>query len=143
MTVAQEEHRVPRAMQWSWPNNPKCVTLARNQLRKYLGYWQAEELTEPGVLLLSELLTNSVRHAASPRGRDIETVFELTDSVLRIEVSDASNRLPVMHHPGESDECGRGLHLVVALSSRWGVAPRRVNGEYSSGKTVWFEIDRE
>jgi serine/threonine-protein kinase RsbW len=143
MTIAQEEHPVPRAMQWSWANNPKCVRLARSQLQNYLRYWRAEHMADMGTLLLSELLTNSVRHAASPRGHDIETLFELTDSELRVEVSDASNRLPVMHHPGESDEEGRGLHLVAALSSRWGVAPRKVNGEYAIGKTVWLEIDRE
>jgi hypothetical protein len=68
---------------------------------------------------------------------------ELTGSGLRVEVSDTSNRLPAMQHPGDTDETSRGLSLVASISSRWGVAPRRVNGQYTVGKTVWFEIDHE
>ncbi|MFB6848213.1 ATP-binding protein [Streptomyces sp. NPDC056373] len=140
MTALQEEAPAAR---WSWTRNAKCVRLARSQLRKYLQHWKAEELTDSGTLLLSELLTNAVRHARVSPGRRIETVFEVTEEMLRVEVSDASNDLPALRHPSDSDEEGRGLALVAMVATRWGTAPRMVNGQYAVGKTVWFEIDRK
>ncbi|MFJ4974907.1 ATP-binding protein [Streptomyces coeruleorubidus] len=143
MTVTtQEEAPAPKGMRWNWNRNPKCVALARSQLRKHLARCQAEELTDSAVLLLSELLTNSVRHAQVP-GREIETVFEVTEELLRVEVSDASNKVPVMRHVDDDAEEGRGLSLVAMVASRWGTDPRMVNGQYAIGKTVWFEIDRK
>ncbi|NEA61203.1 ATP-binding protein [Streptomyces sp. SID12488] len=130
-------------MRWSWTRHAKCVSLARSQLRKYLQRWDAEDLIDSGTLLLSELLTNSIRHARVSPGREIETVFEVTEEMLRIEVSDASNELPALRHVSESDEEGRGLALVAMVATRWGTAARKVNGQYAIGKTVWFEIARK
>jgi hypothetical protein len=76
-------------------------------------------------------------------GREIETVFEVTEEKLRVEVSDASNELPALRHAGRSDEEGRGLALVAQVATRWGTAARKVNGQYAIGKTAWFEIDRK
>lgn len=144
MTITeQEEAPAPKLMRWSWNRHPKCVALARSQLRKYLRIWEAEELTDFSVLLLSELLTNAVRHARVSPGREIETVFEVTEERLRVEVSDASNEIPVMRHIDDDEEEGRGLALVASLATRWGTAARMVNGQYAVGKTVWFEMDRK
>ncbi|MDF3141692.1 MULTISPECIES: ATP-binding protein [unclassified Streptomyces] len=144
MTITmQEEAPAPKVMRWNWTRHPKCVALARSQLRKYLRHWNAEDLTDPAVLLLSELVTNSVRHARVSPGREIETVFEVTEERLRVEVSDASNQVPIMRHVDDSEEEGRGLSLVATVASRWGTDPRMVNGQYAVGKTVWFEIDRK
>ncbi|MFI5800895.1 ATP-binding protein [Streptomyces sp. NPDC051677] len=140
MTTLQE---APKVARWSWTRNAKCVRLARSQLGKYLQRWEAEELTDSGTLLLSELLTNAVRHARVSPGREIETVFEVTEEKLRVEVSDASNELPALRHASDDDEEGRGLALVAIVATRWGTAPRMVNGQYVIGKTVWFEIDRK
>jgi anti-sigma regulatory factor (Ser/Thr protein kinase) len=143
MTAIQEEAPAPKVMRWSWSRHPKSVRLARSQLRKYLNYWEAEELADSGTLLLSELLTNAVRHAHVSPGREIETVFEVTEKKLRVEVSDASNELPALRHAGKNDEEGRGLALVAQVATRWGTAARKVNGQYAIGKTAWFEIDRK
>ncbi|MFD5627167.1 ATP-binding protein [Streptomyces sp. NPDC127072] len=142
-TTMQEEAPAPKVMRWSWNRHAKCVALARSQLRKYLRLWEAEELTDSAVLLLSELVTNSVRHARVSPGREIETVFEVTEERLRVEVSDASNKIPVIRHIDDDEEEGRGLALVASLATRWGTAARMVNGQYSVGKTVWFEMDRK
>ncbi|MGW7412050.1 ATP-binding protein [Streptomyces sp. NPDC054863] len=89
------------------------------ELRKTLAGWGLAALEDPAVLILSELLTNAQRYGRVP-GRDIETRFaRLTGSTeggFRVEVHDASPRLP---HPREAalDECeGRGLFLVNVLA---------------------------
>jgi anti-sigma regulatory factor (Ser/Thr protein kinase) len=111
-------------------------------MRKHLKRTGAEDLTDTAALLLSELVTNAVRHARVSPGREIETVFTVTPEMLRVEVSDASNEVPKLRHPDEDEDEGRGLLLVASLSTRWGVNPRKVNDQYAIGKTVWFEIDR-
>ncbi len=140
--VTQEEAPASEAMRWSWRRNPKCVWLAREQLRKYLVDQGAAELTDRAALLLSEVVTNAVVHAHVSPGREIETVFRLTPEKLRIEVSDASNEFPTLRHADADDEGGRGLQVVATLSNRWRVDPRTFNDDYVIGKTVWFEIDR-
>lgn len=141
-SVIQEEAPAPQVMRWSWKRHPKCVYLARCQMRKHLERTRAADLTDTGILLLSELLTNAVNHARVSPGREIETVFTVTPEMLRAEVSDASNEVPKLRHPDEDEDQGRGLSLVATLASRWGVDPRKVNDQYAIGKTVWFEIDR-
>ena len=137
-----EEQPAQEVMRWRWNRHPKCVHLARCQLRRYLRASGAEELSDSATLLLSELLTNAVRHAHVSPGREIETAFDVTKERLRVEVSDASNEVPRLRHPKEDDEEGRGLALVAMLAARWGTDARKVNGTYAIGKTVWFEIDR-
>lgn len=140
--VTQEESPASDAVRWSWKRNPKCVRLARAQLKKYLANQGGVELEDAAVLLLSELMTNAVNHAHVPPGREIETVFTLTPETLRVEVSDASNEFPTLRHADADADTGRGLQLVAALSDRWHVDARMVNDHYAVGKTVWFEIDR-
>ncbi|GGO97496.1 ATP-binding protein [Wenjunlia tyrosinilytica] len=143
MTITvEDEHPAPKVMHWRWNRHPKCVYLARCQLARYLRCWHAEELIDSAKLLLSELLTNAVNHAHTSPGRQIQTVFEVTEQRLRVEVSDASKTIPVLRHALDQDEQGRGLVLVATMATRWGVLPRKVNGDYAVGKTVWFEIDR-
>ncbi|MEU3186952.1 ATP-binding protein [Streptomyces sp. NPDC006923] len=72
-----------------WTRHPRCVGLARAELRKTLAGWGHAELEDTAVLILSELLTNAVRHAHIP-GREIETRFCLIADGVRIEVDDAS-----------------------------------------------------
>ncbi|MFH9353870.1 ATP-binding protein [Kitasatospora sp. NPDC017646] len=98
-----------------------------------------DESTETALLLLSELVTNACRHARSPRDRLIGVRLLLpTRSVLRVEVYDASDDLPVPRHAAPEDESGRGLELVAALATSWGADPR---GKGYVGKTVWFTLD--
>src|SRR5437660_12927088 len=80
-------------------------------------------------MLLSELVTNAVDHGRPP----IEVRVAL-DHVFRIEVDDASPSAPRVQGPDRFRERGRGMLLVDALSSRWGVHPT------TTGKTVWAEV---
>ncbi|MEU8459657.1 ATP-binding protein [Streptomyces sp. NPDC029003] len=111
---------------------------ARAALRARLREWKVEgEPAQTAELLLSELVTNAVRHAGAPQGRDIGVRVTRHGGVLRVEVADAGD--PVDLEPGAArpcDERGRGLFIVAALSVRWGQFPR----PHGIGKTVWAEI---
>lgn len=119
-----------------WRRHPSSVGLARLELRKALAVWGLSALEDSAVLVLSELVTNAVRHARVPTGREIETRF-LPSGLpapdgLRIEVHDASALRPY-RRTEDPDACdGRGLPIVDALADAWGVSDRA-----GVGKMVW------
>ena len=118
-----------------WPLTGRSVGRARRELRATLGGWGLDHLADPAELVLSELLTNAVRHARTPAGRLVETRYERLPQGggIRIEVHDANDRMPQMRRPADDDEGGRGLALVDALTGRrWGVSSRQ-----GVGKLVW------
>ena len=86
----------------------------------------ADEVT----LLVSELASNAVRHAGTP----FTVGLGCDGSVVRVEVSDGSSALPEPSVPPLEAVTGRGLMIVDALATRWGVEPT------PTGKTVWFEV---
>jgi len=86
--------------------------------------------------LLSELVTNSLRHASTPPGREIGVRFATYDGCLRLEVADANNCRPTPRQTSPDDEGGRGLALVQALAERWGCCPRL----HGIGKATWVEL---
>jgi two-component sensor histidine kinase len=78
--------------------------------------------------VVSELVTNAIRHAAPPiRLRLIH------DATLIVEVSDASSTSPHLRRARTFDEGGRGLLLVAQLTERWG------SRQHLTGKTIWAE----
>jgi two-component sensor histidine kinase len=83
-------------------------------------------------LLVTELVSNGVRHARTP----LELVLSFDGTCLRIAVADGDPRPPV---PGERRQLragGFGLALIESLSTNWGT-----DFEDNRGKTVWLEID--
>lgn len=117
-----------------WPRSVRSVTRARHFLTQHLDVWGLPHLSESAELVVSELVTNAVDHARSPRGHLIGTRFERLESGgVRIEVHDASERKPELREASADAEFGRGLALVDALTSgRWGVS-----GREGPGKMVW------
>lgn len=84
-----------REAQWQLPHNPRSAKHARALLRLQLTDWKITgEVTDTAELLLSELVTNSVRHARTPPGREIGLRFATYDGRLRVEVADASDCRP-------------------------------------------------
>jgi hypothetical protein len=82
-------------------------------------------------------VANAVLHGRV-RGRDFRLGLRLyDDGTLRVEVTDArGDRLPRVPDPGGEDaESGRGLRIVQAYATRWGVEEAPANG-----KTVWAEL---
>lgn len=85
-------------------------------------------------LLVSEIVTNAVRHGAG----EITLRLRLDPPGIGVAVSDTSDRLPVVSPaPPPADQgSGRGLLIVDAVSSDWGVTRHRP----PPGKTVWFDV---
>ncbi|MEV5613533.1 ATP-binding protein [Streptomyces sp. NPDC052225] len=125
-----------RRSAFSLPRHPASVGVARMRVRDHLAVWghtgPADGL-DATVLLVSELVTNAIRHGPA-REREFEVaVTVLADGSCFIEVSDESGAHPEPRRPQSPyDEHGRGLYIVEALAEAWGVWHR---GRY--GKTVW------
>ncbi|MFN1191868.1 ATP-binding protein [[Kitasatospora] papulosa] len=115
------------------PSRPESAATARRITScVMLRQWQLPPQTaEYGVLLVSELVGNAVRHAGA---RMFGLRMLRRRGWVRIEVRDPSRGLPCLMPVRETDVSGRGLFLVDKLSDRWGVdlLPR--------GKTTWFEM---
>jgi signal transduction histidine kinase len=117
----------------SWPRTPRSVGRARHLLVSNLDAWGLAHLMDIAELVLSELITNSVRHARQPRGRLIGTRFERLEHGVRIEVHDANDSKPERREASSDEESGRGLALVDSLTGgQWGVSDR-----VGVGKLVW------
>ncbi|MFD4830405.1 ATP-binding protein [Streptomyces uncialis] len=129
---------LPRTFEWRFPRTFPTVGRSRHLLAGQLRYWKLpEDISETAVLLVSELVTNAVRHGRVPYWRDLVVRAEIVDDTLRVEVTDGSVSMPVTRRPGPGDESGRGLLLVETLAHDWGAFPR----PYGIGKTVWFELE--
>jgi anti-sigma regulatory factor (Ser/Thr protein kinase) len=92
---------------------------------------------DPGVLadvelLITELVTNGVQHAAS----DVDVRIAVGATMVRVEIGDRSPTEPVTRTTKPNEPGGRGMHIVEKVASRWGVDLRR------TGKCVWFEVPR-
>lgn len=85
-------------------------------------------------LLASELLANAVLHG--PDGSAIGIQVRTLGTVVRVSVSDSGTDAPVVLHREPSAPSGRGMAIVEAMSTRWGVEEHA-----DGGKTVWFELD--
>jgi len=83
-------------------------------------------------LMLSELATNAVCHAATEFEVTVHVVGETRQVV--VEVTDDAGGYPTPQELDPDATCGRGLHVVNALADAWGVDVRRGH----PGKTVWF-----
>lgn len=114
------------------PSHPRSVGRAREILHRDFGF--PGEPGDTAALLLSELVTNALRHG-SPPGREVAVTLHHSDGLFRLEVEDAGDYLPRPRTPDLDDECGRGLALVAALADDWGVVPRR-----GPGKRVWVML---
>jgi hypothetical protein len=101
---------------------------ARQRVRNALIRWGLEDLNDSVELLVSEVVTNAVRHSARP-----VTLRLLRTDVLRCEVGDDSPQLPRTRQLRAGETDGLGLYLVNKPSRRWGVT------RLSTGKVVWFE----
>jgi DNA-binding NarL/FixJ family response regulator len=105
---------------------------ARRFVDETLRRWDCGEQLDVVTLLVSEVVTNAVVHA----GTEVEVSVQLTDDAVRIEVVDHADTLPSPRDAEDDETSGRGLALVEAMASAWGVETR------PGGKVVWFEVPR-
>jgi PAS domain S-box-containing protein len=114
---------------WDLPPNPAVVAQARHLTAEQLAAWGLEEAAFMTELVVSELVTNAIRHAEPPI--QLRLIHERG---LICEVSDGSSTAPHLRRARTYDEGGRGLLLVAQLTDRWGT--RHTSG----GKTIWAEL---
>ena len=120
---------------WTVPATPRAV----GELRHRCGEFAQGHLSDPQqhafLLVLTEVVTNAIRHGAPPGG-EIRIAVTPKDDYLCVQVTDAGAGF--VPHPGAmeaDDEGGFGLFLVEQLTRRWGMTRE-------TGHTrVWFELD--
>ena len=106
---------------------------ARSELRQLAGRIDDAVLDDVR-LLVSELVTNSVRHTGQDRSGWIVMHVGLHPDGIRVEVTDPGPGFGDVQPPSIYQESGWGLYLVEQVSDRWGV-------DRNGDTTVWFEID--
>lgn len=113
--------------------DPAQVDQARRLVRESLARWGLYDHIDNTVLIISELVTNALRHGAgtitiqlSRAGRD-----------LRIEVHDHGPARPVRRHAGTGDEGGRGLEVIDGLLDMYDGHRGCTDDETGPGKTVY------
>ncbi|MGK4585609.1 SpoIIE family protein phosphatase [Kitasatospora sp. HPMI-4] len=110
--------------------DPSMVGHARRFIRRTLDSWDLGGLSDLAELLTSELITNALVHAGAPTELRV-----FRNAVLTVEVSDVDGHAPRIRRAQDSDEGGRGMHLVNELAHRWG------SRSTAEGKVVWFELE--
>jgi len=88
-------------------------------------------------LLVTELVTNSVRHAGLGEGDNVSVEIRIVGGAIRVEVTDPGDGFtpPANLDIASRATGGRGLCLVDALADRWGIATAPGQAR------VWFEFD--
>jgi CheY-like chemotaxis protein len=109
------------------------VARARRFLRENCRDWECTEVLDDALLVATELVTNALVHA----GPRCEFRAVLSETVLRLQVSDGGGGMPDPRAARDTDEGGRGLLLVSALCAAWGTVELP-----AAGKMVWAEIVR-
>jgi isopenicillin N synthase-like dioxygenase len=112
------------------------VRAARDFTIATLRRWGTTERSQDIAIVVSELLTNALRHGLPGAGesrprRPIRFGLLQPGSCVLCAVADPSRAAPVLQTRGSFAETGRGLHIICALSDQWGFTPS------DTGKVVW------
>jgi anti-sigma regulatory factor (Ser/Thr protein kinase) len=114
---------------------PEAASKARAVVNEELGRAVSAKVLEDATLLVSELVTNAVRHAPRTGPLAIELRLKLDTERIRVVVSDpGAGFVAEPRMPTSSGGSGWGLYLVDRIADRWGVIAK-------NGSEVWFEID--
>jgi anti-sigma regulatory factor (Ser/Thr protein kinase) len=117
------------------PALPEAVPAARRALAEALD-GRPDELVERAKIVLSELITNGIRHGADPQLGWVRMVVSERAGVVRIEVTDSgeSPGAPRTRTAAPDQTGGWGLYLVANLTTSWGYS---LDGD----RTVWCELE--
>lgn len=112
---------------------PEAASQARAMVTTELGPAVPGKVLEDAILLVSELVSNAVRHAI--RSSEVELRIKNEPGRIRVVVSDPGAGFMVSPRlPTAAESSGWGLYLVDRIADRWGVVTKDRN-------EVWFEID--
>ncbi|MFB6776104.1 SpoIIE family protein phosphatase [Streptomyces sp. NPDC056352] len=125
-THALDTHTVAT---WDLPADPAAVSHARTHIADKLTAWGLTDAAPTTELIVSELVTNAIRHAQPP----IQLRLIHHAGSLVCEVADGSSTSPHLRRARTFDENGRGLFIVAQLAERWGTRHNH------HGKTIWAE----
>ncbi|GAA2956542.1 hypothetical protein GCM10010478_65420 [Streptomyces erythrogriseus] len=117
-----------RVASWDLPSDPAAVGTARTAAVRQLTEWGLDDLAFTTELIVSELVTNAIRHASGPVSLRL-----IRDRALICEVADGTGTSPRPRHARTTDEGGRGLMIVAQLAHRWGTR------HTATGKIIWTE----
>ncbi|MCF3130680.1 SpoIIE family protein phosphatase [Streptomyces olivochromogenes] len=118
-----------RVAAWDVPADPSAVHDTRTKVDQQLSVWGLDDVAFTAELVVSELVTNAIKHAFGPIS--LRLIHERN---LICEVSDASSTSPHLRRALTTDEGGRGLFLVAQVAQRWGTR------HSTDGKTIWAEL---
>jgi len=163
LVLGVENYDLP-VTQASLPKSPQAAGDARRRTLETLTSWGLLEQADVACLLVSEVVTNAIRHSGGSvataeatavtvsagararggggptNGAGMRPPGGVTLRLRRgrravwVEVFDPDPRLPTLRRADDSDEGGRGLFLVDVLAARWGARTTL------RGKAVWFEL---
>jgi|SRR5580704_9551673 serine/threonine-protein kinase RsbW len=131
-----------RHLQLTLPACGQPVRLARQVTREVLAAWRLAHVEETAVLLVSELVTNAVRDAASTSAITLE--LQVVHTWLRIDAYRCPPGPAMPRARGESDQPGSGFALVDCLAGKWAWIAWPARGEVRetlTGETAWAELD--
>jgi anti-sigma regulatory factor (Ser/Thr protein kinase) len=111
---------------------PEAAFAARAVVSGWLDGRANPEFHDHARLLVSELVSNSVRHCEQPAGAPLQITAVAVDGVVRVDVADRG-RGAVRRREADARTGGYGLELVELLAARWGVS-------HKHGTRVWFEL---
>lgn len=120
------------------PYEASSVGAARRQLTGDLAKaGVCESIACDASLVLSELVSNALRHGSALSGHLVQVAWDLRDDCVEITVSDGGGAtVPVINKPAANALGGRGLAIVDRLSLRWGARAR----QDGPGTTVWATL---
>src|SRR3954447_20477967 len=115
------------------PGDDGAPARARRMVGDFLHAWRIEDgdVRAGALVVISELVTNAIVHG----GGHVSLEVDCDRDRLRLSVLDGSSAVPQPRGPRQLEGHGRGLRLVQAMSTRWGVDSR------PPGKRVWAELD--
>ncbi len=113
---------------------PEAASQARAVINDELGPAVSGKVLEDATLLVSELVTNAVRHAPRAGSPEVELRLKVDPERVRVVVSDPGGGFLAPRLPTAAESSGWGLYLVDRIADRWGVISTDRN-------EVWFEID--
>lgn len=130
---------LPPTTRRAWLDAPTASAMAREFTRNVLRSWGLMALAEDATIVVSELVTNALRHGCRSAGDaaldGIELILCRRADLVACAVADSGTEPPLLMAPDPVAETGRGLHVVEALSASWGWT--RLTGQC---KAVWATL---
>jgi anti-sigma regulatory factor (Ser/Thr protein kinase) len=118
----------------TFPPIPATVARARTAIDRTFGPALPAQVASDLRLIVSELVTNVVRHAALDTDQEMEVHGRLAEGRVRVEVSDPGKGFEPQITPASDRGSGWGLYILDRVAQRWGAVRNEPN-------VVWFELD--